>query len=177
MIISLLRLPADGLQFTHQYQAGELDAGEFEFELQRPPLVAGRVDRVGMDLRLRGQIKTALTTPCDRCLQEVPIPAEIPFDLLYTPEDPGTGKVGETEIQARDLDFAPYQNDQIDLDAMVLEQLELSLPTRVLCRDDCSGLCPQCGADLNFEQCQCAKMIDPRWQALAEMKEKLEKEE
>jgi uncharacterized protein len=176
MIISLLRLPADGMQFTHQYQAGELNTGESEFELQRPPLVTGRVDRVGIDIRLRGKIKAALVAPCDRCLTEVPIAVEIPFDLLYTPLDPGAGRIGETELQARDLDFALYENDQIDLDALVLEQLELSLPTRILCRDDCQGLCPQCGEDLNLGQCNCAKPIDPRWQALAEMKEKLNKE-
>jgi uncharacterized protein len=175
MIISLLRLPAEGLPFTHQYQAGELDAREFEYELKQPPLATGRVDRVGIDMRVRGEIKAELATPCDRCLQAVTIPVEIPFDLLYTPEDPGAGRVGETELQARDLDFALYQNDQIDLDELVLEQLELSLPTRVLCREDCQGLCPQCGADLNFESCHCAKPIDPRWQALAEMKEKLDK--
>ena len=174
MIISLVRLPADGLGFEHQYQAGELNTSRFEFELQEPPLVTGRVDRVGMDMRLRGIIKASIIANCDRCLKEIPAKIEIPFDLFYAPEDPGAKRVGEIELQARDLDFSVYNNDEIDLDEMVIEQLELSMPSRVLCSEDCRGLCPQCGTDLNVNKCNCQKPIDPRWQALADLKEKAE---
>jgi DUF177 domain-containing protein len=174
MFISLVRMPADGLRFEHQYQAGELDTRGFDFELQGPVSVTGRVDRAGMDMRLRGEIKASLVAPCDRCLREVPLSLDIPFDLLYAPEDPGANRTGEIELQERDLDFSVYQNDEIDLDELVLEQLELSLPSRVLCREDCQGLCPQCGADLNTEKCNCPENIDPRWQALADLKEEAE---
>jgi len=169
-------MPADGLSFEHQYAANELDISEHEFKLEKPPLVSGRVTRAGMDMRVQGEIKATLVTACDRCLTDVPIELEIPFDLIYVPEDPGTGHTGETELHDRDLDLAVYENDQINLDDLVLEQLELSLPSRVLCRDDCRGLCSECGADLNFEQCHCEKPIDPRWQALADLKNKSEQE-
>jgi uncharacterized protein len=155
MIISLARLPVDGLRFEHQYQAGELDTRNFELEVQDPPLVTGRVDRVGMDMRLRGNIKGTVAVACARCLKPVPIRVDIPFDLLYASEDPGGSRTGEIELQARDLDFSIYERDEIDLDAMVLEQIELDLPSRVLCREDCRGLCPQCGVDLNIDQCSC----------------------
>ncbi|HEX9004851.1 MAG TPA: hypothetical protein VGB07_33370, partial [Blastocatellia bacterium] len=68
MNISLFRLPADGLTFNHQYATNELDASEHQFELESPPLVTGRVDRVGMDMRVRGEIKSKLIATCDRCL-------------------------------------------------------------------------------------------------------------
>jgi uncharacterized protein len=155
MIISLARLPVDGLSFEHRYQAGELDTRNFEFEVQDPPLVTGRVDRVGMDMRLRGNIKAGLTVACARCLKQVPIHVDIPFDLLYASEDPGGSRTGELELHARDLDFSVYERDEIDLDVMVLEQIELALPSRALCREDCRGLCPQCGIDLNIDQCNC----------------------
>jgi uncharacterized protein len=155
MIISLVRLPVDGLRFEHRYQAGELDTRSFEFEVQAPPLVTGRVDRVGMDMRLRGNITGELGVACARCLKQVPIRVDIPFDLLYAPEDPGGSRTGEVELHAQDLDFAVYERDEIDLDAMVLEQIELDLPSRALCREDCRGLCPQCGVDLNIDQCSC----------------------
>ncbi len=174
MFISLVRMPADGLRFEHRYPAGELDSSGFDFELQGPLSVTGRVDRAGMDMRLRGRIKASLVAPCDRCLREVPFSIDIPFDLLYAPEDPGANRTGEIELQERDLDFAVYQNDEIDLDELVLEQLELSLPSRVLCREDCQGLCPQCGADLNTEKCNCPEKIDPRLQVLADLKEEAE---
>jgi uncharacterized protein len=155
MIISLVRLPVDGLQFEHKYQAGELDTRKFEFEVPAPPLVTGRVDRVGMDMRLRGEIKGEIAVSCARCLKPVPIKVEIPFDLLYAPEDPGGSRSGEVELHSRDLDFSIYERDEIDLDALVLEQIELDLPSRALCREDCQGLCPECGNDLNLEQCSC----------------------
>ena len=177
MNISLLRLPADGLAFTHQYSPDELETTEHEFELETPPLVTGRVERAGMDMRVRGEVKAKLVAVCDRCLNEVAIPIAAPFDLIYLPEDPGAGQTGETELHERDLDLAVYENDQINLDDLVLEQLELNLPARVLCREDCQGLCSECGADLNAEQCRCEKPIDPRWQALADLKKQAEQEE
>jgi uncharacterized protein len=175
MIISLVRMPADGLRFQHQYKAGELDAAERDFELKILPLVAGKIERAGADLRVRGEIKSGIAARCDRCLNEVAIASEIPFDLFYTPVEAGAGRAGEVELHDRDLDFATYKNDEIELDDLVLEQIELSLPSRVLCREDCRGLCPQCGADLNREECRCAKPIDPRWQALADLKAEMEK--
>jgi uncharacterized protein len=176
MIISLVHMTADGLKFDHQYRAGELETGDFSFEMQQPVLVSGRVERAGPDMRLRGEIKASISAPCDRCLKQVTISIDSPFDLLYTPEDPGENKAGEFELQTRDLDFALYSNDEINLDDLVLEQLELSLPSRVLCNQDCLGLCPQCGIDLNAEKCNCRQQVDPRWQALADLKEKAEKE-
>jgi uncharacterized protein len=155
MIISLVRLPVDGLGFEHRYQAGELDTRNFEFEVQAPPLVTGRVDRVGMDMRVRGNISGEVAVACARCLKQVPIRVDIPFDLLYAPEDPGGSRTGEIELHAHDMDFSIYERDEIDLDAMVLEQIELDLPSRALCRDDCRGLCSQCGIDLNTDKCSC----------------------
>ena len=155
MKISLVRMPVDGLRFEHQYQAGELDTRIFDFEVQAPPLVTGRVDRVGMDMRMRGEIKAQIAIACARCLKQVPISIALAFDLLYAPEDPGGSRTGEVELNARELEFSVYERDEIDLDALVLEQLELELPSRALCRADCQGLCPQCGIDLNSEQCSC----------------------
>jgi uncharacterized protein len=172
MIISLARMPDDGLRFEHQYGPEELDLSDHEFAFREPPRVAGRVDRVGLEMRLRGKLGALIEAPCDRCLREVQIPIEREFDLLYSPEDPGAGLTGEAEVHGRDLDIALYENDEIDLDQLVHEQLELSLPTRVLCREDCRGLCASCGADLNLEQCHCTKPMDPRWQALADLKER-----
>ncbi|MBK6797165.1 MAG: DUF177 domain-containing protein [Acidobacteria bacterium] len=173
MYISLVRMPVDGLKFEHKYQEGELDTSGFEFEFIETPSLIGRIDPVGTDMRLRSDIRARLKAPCDRCLKDVEIDIKMPVDLLYSREDPGSGKSGEIELHSQDLYFDIYQNDQIDLDAMVLEQLELSIPIRVLCREECRGLCPQCGTDLNIEQCNCTKPVDPRWQALADIKEKL----
>ena len=177
MIISLVRMPPDGIRFNHHYQTGELDTTGREFEFRELPRVAGRVDRVGMDMRVRGEIETKFVVPCDRCLAEIETPLTIPFELLYTPAEAGGGQVGEIELQKQELDFATFENDEINLDDLVMEQIELNLPNRVLCREDCRGLCPQCGADLNLEQCRCSQPIDPRWQALAGLKAEMDEME
>jgi uncharacterized protein len=169
MIISLVRMPADGLRFQHPYQAGELDLNDRGFELREGPRVTGRVDRTGADMRVRGEIQAELVAPCDRCATEIALPLTLPFDLFYTPrEAAGAKEAGEVELHERDLDFATFENDEINLDDLVLEQIELGLPSRMLCREDCKGLCPQCGADRNEETCGCESPRDPRWQALAE---------
>jgi uncharacterized protein len=125
-------------------------------------------------MRVRGEIRTSISAACDRCLNDVSLAVEIPFDLVYTPGDSGR-ESSEIELHGSDLDFAFYENDEINIDELVLEQIELSLPSRFLCREDCRGLCSQCGADLNQEQCNCEKPIDPRcWQELADLKVKTE---
>ena len=101
-------------------------------------------------------MRAQLLAPCDRCLTDVPFTVDAPFDLYYAPNDAGAGGT-EAELQERDLGIAFYEGDEIDLDELVREQLALSLPTRVLCREDCRGLCDQCGADLNRETCDCQK--------------------
>lgn len=177
MIISLVRMPVDGLRFSHQYEANELDLTDREFQFHRPPAVAGRIDRVGLDVRVRGEIKTELIAPCDRCLAEVPIAIASTFDLIYTPSDAESARGNEVELNVRDLGLATFEDEELDLDELVLEQIELELPTRVLCKEDCQGLCTMCGADLNVERCGCEKPIDPRWEALSPLKSESENEE
>ena len=175
MLISLVRLPNDGLRFEHQYEDGELDLADRDFTLSRQVTIIGRVDRVGAEMRLRGSLTASLRRPCDRCLTDVEWPLELPFDLIYVAADKDSQRSGEVELTVNDLGISVYENDQIDLDEMVIEQLELSLPFRLLCTEDCRGLCPQCGVDLNNDKCDCQPLIDPRWEALAAVKESLEK--
>ncbi|MFN7926902.1 MAG: DUF177 domain-containing protein [Blastocatellia bacterium] len=166
----LTHLPTDGLKFEHQYKTDELDLAQHEFTFQQPPLVQGRVTTLGEEVRVKGNVTATLETACDRCLEPVALPVEREFDLFYLPEASQSATPGETELLERDLDVSVYQDDRIDVDELVLEQMELSLPTRILCREDCQGLCAQCGTNLNIEQCNCPPDIDPRWQALADLK-------
>ncbi len=170
MIISLVRLPEEGHRFEHLYELDGLDLSDEDFALSVRPLVSGRVDRTGVDVRVRGHLQAQITAPCDRCLELVALPVDRQFDLYYTKSDAETADVGERELQLGDLDFGFLDDEEIDLDELVREQLTLSLPVRVLCREDCRGLCPQCGTDLNRGICDCRPPIDPRWQALADLK-------
>lgn len=166
MIISLVRLPTDGLKFEHRYSPGELQTADRDYVLVDQPAVVARVEKTGTGFRLRGILTARTAQPCDRCLADVELPMSIDFDLLYIPADPSPGRSGEIEIDSEDLGISICHNDEIDLDEMVLEQLELSIPLQVLCREDCRGLCAQCGVDRNLESCQCAPPADPRWEGI-----------
>ena len=96
------------------------------------------------------------------------------FDLRYQPARANTGE-GEREIEEDDLTTAFYDNDEIDLGQLMREQFYLALPMKPLCRDDCNGLCPKCGTNLNPRPCDCKReWEDPRLAALKALKLKAE---
>ncbi len=67
------------------------------------------------------------------------------------------------------------QGETLETDPLLLEQLQLNVPMKPLCRPDCQGLCPTCGADRNEDACSCEeRSADPRWAALAALKSRLE---
>ena len=124
----------------------------------------------GDDLFLSGTVRTTLTLSCDRCLAMARVPLEGSFTLwLLTTERP------ELDPEEQELiHLAPGQHE-VDLSGPLVESIRLAIPEKVLCRDDCRGLCPTCGADLNHGQCDCdLKEMDDRWSALVEIKQKLE---
>lgn len=183
MIIPLQRLPEEGLVFDEAYGKGELDLSEHDLELTEPLKVSGVVTQVGKVIRVQGLLRARAIRPCDRCLKDVAIAVDDNFELFYEPNEPQMGLSGnaarqahhgsagtETEIRGKDLQFSVYDDDKIDLDQLVIEQLALNVPTRVLCKEDCRGLCDQCGTDLNQYSCQCEQPVDPRWQVLLDMK-------
>jgi uncharacterized metal-binding protein YceD (DUF177 family) len=176
MLISLAKLTDAGLKFEHQYASAELTPDNHDFIFTRWPRITGRVDRAGHDMRLRGQVSAQLELGCDRCAESVLIEIDTPFDLFYTPREDESDKADEVELQIRDLDFSVYENEEINLDDLVMEQLELSLPLRVLCQENCQGLCPQCGTNFNVTTCQCQVQAKPGWRVtFVEEKEKKKK--
>lgn len=74
------------------------------------------------------------------------------------------------EVVSEDLDLFPYDGERVDLEPLLREQFVLSVPYAPLCREDCKGLCPQCGVDRNATTCACEKPIDPRLAALKGLK-------
>jgi uncharacterized protein len=172
MKISLLRLPVGGQAFEHQYAPGELDVSEHEFTLNEAPHISGRVKASGQDFHVTGALQASLSVSCDRCLCDLSIKINEPFKIVYAPVGETRDHHGEHEVHEQELNFAYLDGDELDVDQLIREQLELALPARMLCRDACQGLCPQCGADLNETPCQCSAPVDPRWQALADLQKK-----
>lgn len=174
MRIEVEKLPERGEEsFAHTYKAGELTLDEEGVSLSGAATVEGRASRKGEQVRLRGRVEAALDAPCDRCLRPVSLPVAADFEYDFVPAPEADATAGEaSELLPEDMDFSVYEGDSVDVDEVVREQLLLALPTRLLCREDCKGLCPDCGADLNEAACACEqKQIDPRWAGLAALKD------
>jgi uncharacterized protein len=129
--------------------------------------------------RVTGRVDTRLRLECGRCLEAFEIPVDSAFELGYLPAaaTPATaqghhGQHGreedvEREIAEDDLTTAYYRNDTLDLGELMHEQFVLALPMKPLCSDDCKGLCPSCGTNLNKGTCDCKPAWkDPRLAAL-----------
>src|SRR4029078_12186806 len=111
-----------------------------------------------------------LELPCVRCLESFTWPIDSPFDLRYQPRTENAG-VGQREIEEDDLFTAFYEGQTIDLKQLMREQFYLALPMKPLCREDCRGLCPICGHDVNSNPCGCrSEWEDPRLAALKVLK-------
>ena len=172
MRIEVENLTPAGEPFAHTYGEGELSLDETRARLAGETSVAGRASRKGREVRLAGKISARFEMLCDRCLRPVEVPAEVEFEESFVPREDDARTEAERELLLEDLHLSVYDGDAIEVGDLVREQLLLALPARFVCRDDCKGLCPHCGTDLNAEACDCAdKQIDPRWAALGKLKE------
>ncbi|MGA1508204.1 MAG: YceD family protein [Ilumatobacteraceae bacterium] len=98
---------------------------------------------------------------CRRCLRDVE--GELTIGIHETYQETRT-----------DPDAFPIENDQIDLRSMIRESVLLDVPEAPLCRPDCPGLCPVCGADMSTETCSCVvETVDPRWSVLSDLRDSL----
>jgi uncharacterized protein len=140
-----------------------------EYRLEAPVGVVLAHYRAGTELFLTGEIKAETVAVCARCAEEFVGPTSRSFRYVLAPRS--IGHDGKADLSAEDLEFSLYDGEEVDLTPLILEQTLLALPTRPLCREDCRGLCPQCGANLNELQCACAEsVIDPRFAVLSSLK-------
>lgn len=118
------------------------------------------------DIRLRGRVEGDFELLCARCLDPIRHHADQRFDLIFRPAAVDAEQ-GERSISEAETEIGYYDEGGLLLEDAVREQVLLSLPDRSLCRDDCKGLCPHCGANRNEAACTCGeKPVDTRWGAL-----------
>jgi len=154
--------------------AARLPADDPMFEglgiaLREPVVVSGQIIAAGPDrFYWRGMLETAVGTSCRRCLVPVVRPFTAKVDVLFSEDQ---------ESDDPSVYVIPPDTKMLDLSPAVREELILAAPDYVLCRDDCRGLCPRCGKDLNERPCDCGpETPDPRWAGLAALKQRPEKE-
>ena len=97
---------------------------------------------------------------CDRCADEITKKMSFSLNKILVPS------------LANDVDYDNYiviENGILDLDELIKEEVQLFLPSKMLCKDDCKGLCYKCGKNLNYGKCSCKKEVDPRMAALLQL--------
>jgi uncharacterized protein len=167
MLLELSKIQSPRQRLQYEWPAGALDATDDEFEIVDPIHLDLEVQKAGEDkFRLLGHVRTTLEVPCSRCLEPFRIPVDMPFDLSYVPQEDQDAHA-EREIQENDLSTSYYRGESIDLGDLLREQFYLALPMKPLHDEECRGLCPHCGTNLNRDTCDCkANWEDPRLAAL-----------
>lgn len=181
MLIELKDLEIHPVDFREEFSPGAIDLGP-EVRQRSPLRSEGQADlveehhgkhKIIQDIRIQGRLATRLELSCARCLEPVMQDVKREFDLLYRPQGADAGR-DEMSVTDAEAEISYYEGEGILLDDVVREQVLLAAPLKVTCRDDCKGLCPQCGKNLNQEQCSCSvEQEEPRWAALKEIRSKL----
>ena len=116
------------------------------------------------DIEVAGRLAVAWSDTCRRCLRPLDEVLVVDVDERYAPVD-------ETGMRRVDPEAFPIEHGQLDLAPMVREEVLLGVPDAPLCRPDCPGLCPTCGADLQAGPCDCSTEVrDERWAALDQLR-------
>ena len=135
--------------------------------------VRGRATKMGRKVLVQAKYSVPLKGICKRCLTSVSLDEPVDLTRTYVPAEllaPKKPKV-EGDVEATfdpgATDEEGYKGKEIDLARAIREQILLSVPPSPLCSEDCKGLCPKCGKDLNDGECGCDRtVLDPRWAAL-----------
>jgi uncharacterized protein len=166
MRIELENLEGSKGDFAHVYEPQDLNPVDERVSLTAPAAVNGKIRLSGNQVFVNGHVETRAQVECDRCLKPVELPVSADFTLEYISDsDYETSQAAE--LTEAEMWVSVFDGKAIDVDEIVKEQILLAVPTRMLCREDCKGICPECGTDRNTGECDCVTNdIDPRWAAL-----------
>ena len=178
MFISVSELERRTVRFDCAFPPGTLSLLEGAWKLEGELRAAGAaelLDRHGSrTIRVQGKVQGTAQSQCARCLDPISQELDDSFDLFYYPMEV-IARSEEVHIRRDDTDIGFYEGDGIELDEAITEQIVLRLPMRALCREDCPGICPRCGATRVGGRCKCHEtFVDPRWDALRDLKLKVQ---
>jgi len=141
-----------------------------DFKIVKDVTIKGTINRFDNDIYLNGRVSTTLEYICSRCLNIFTEEIGTEFSAEYLPESEGITKE-EVELIASDLNSYYYKGEGIDILPPIIDQILLSISLKPLCNENCKGLCPHCGQNLNIAKCSCKEDdIDVRLAVLKKIK-------
>ncbi|HHV95736.1 MAG TPA: DUF177 domain-containing protein [Clostridiaceae bacterium] len=157
-IEDLLKNEGSSLEIDYKGSVEGLESTVDSYTFKGPISFKGSLQNNKGKLHLTGLVSLEYSSPCFRCLEDVHGSAEIPVkeDILHV------DKVTDKD------DVFTYEGDYLNLDKILLDYIILNLPMKQLCKEDCKGLCPVCGTNLNEATCNCEeeKEINPKFDIL-----------
>ena len=143
-----LKSPDQNLNFEGQIEKNETEYVIDGLNINFPVKYSGVVTKLGDNFKLDLTVNYSFDTNCDRCLKPMKEIVDSSLEAYSFEED---------FTDESDSQFFQVENDEIYLDELVISQVITSIPLKSLCKDDCKGLCPKCGVDLNVHECDCSQ--------------------
>ena len=163
---NIIHVPGGVCPFSYELDLSDLEFGGAH-PIAQPVLVTGQVRNMAGALVLEGTAATTLHLVCDRCAKPFAREKTVRLETLLA--QALADERSEDEIVLLD-------GDEVDLDDGAATAFVLAMDSKNLCSEDCKGICPGCGADLNAEPCRCKPEVDPRLAVLAQLLEDKESE-
>ena len=159
----IIETPGASVPFSTSVDLSDLCYG-VSYPVSEPVLAEGTVRNTAGVLVMTGDIRTTIHGTCDRCAAEFDRDIDFAIDVVLVTE--------LANEENEDEWVFPLEGDSADLDDIVRTVFVLNLDSKLLCKDDCAGLCCRCGKNLNDGPCNCQKELDPRFAALKQLLEK-----
>ena len=159
----IIETPGASVPFSACVDLSDLCYG-VSYPVSEPVVAEGMVRNTAGVLMMTGSIRTTIHGICDRCAAEFDRDIDFPIDVVLVTE--------LANEENEDEWVFPLEGDSADLDDIVRTVFVLNLDSKLLCKEDCKGLCHRCGKNLNDGPCNCQKELDPRFAALKQLLEK-----
>jgi len=166
MLLGLSKIidcPGASIPFSTSVDLSDLCFG-VSYPVSEPVKAEGVVRNTAGVLVMTGEITTCIHGICDRCASSFDRDVNIPINVVLVTE--------MANEENEDEWVFPLEGDSADLDDIVRTVFVLNLDSKLLCKEDCKGLCHQCGKNLNEGPCNCQKELDPRFAALKQLLDK-----
>ena len=163
MLLGLSKIidcPGASVPFSVSVDLSDLLYGE-SYPVSEPVLASGVVRNTAGVLVMTGSLHTTIHGVCDRCASDFDRYVEFPLDVVLVTE--------LTNEENEDEWVFPLEGDSADLEDIVRTVFVLNLDSKLLCKEDCKGMCCRCGKNLNDGPCNCQKELDPRFAALKQL--------
>ena len=157
----IINAPGERIDFQFDLDLSDVDFGGL-YPAQDPVVVTGDVRNTAGMLLMSFTAGTTLKSVCDRCLKSFDDPRSVRCDYVLAEE---------VENEDND-DIIVLEDGCVDVGDLARTAFILEMDTKTLCSEDCKGICPGCGVDLNQGSCICKKQVDPRLAVLAQLLEK-----